>query len=391
MPVRQPAPSPWAVMPATPLAESPLDPAFVQQYYGTTPVEELTPDEEAFLLEQSQVVPRGTQEPLDLAPPAAPQAPVAQNPGIADAMQRLNDRELESLRQQGLSVEALEGRLADLQKKELPMDLSGLAVLADAWGDGNSKFTQAYRPQETAQDRAKSVAELEKLIAGSRNDLSENEVGLLRSQLNSQFQMENLDYSRERDAENQKIARERLARMGAGRQGGKILPSGVIGTYTDAQTAVGMASSLKDLVEQNRAIIGPQKGRVGLLNPYSGDQRKLMADFDLMRQKIGKMIEGGVLRKEDEAKYARILPVITDTPDVAKSKAIKMEAMLKEDLSRYMANYGKAGYDVSGFSDETERYRQDAAELRGPKTPTMTREQKIKMIQELQAKQNGPK
>ena len=39
-----------------------------------------------------------------------------------------------------------------------------------------------------------------------------------------------------------------------------------------------------------------------------------------VKQVIGKSLEGGVLRREDEYKYVKILPTIQDPPDVAKAK-----------------------------------------------------------------------
>jgi hypothetical protein len=44
------------------------------------------------------------------------------------------------------------------------------------------------------------------------------------------------------------------------------------------------------------------------VNPWSGS-RKVQAEIDRVRQLVGKALEGGVLRKEDEEKYKKILHI----------------------------------------------------------------------------------
>ena len=46
----------------------------------------------------------------------------------------------------------------------------------------------------------------------------------------------------------------------------------------------------------------------------------LKAEIDKVRQEVGKALEGGVLRKEDEVKYKKILPTLADTPAIALAK-----------------------------------------------------------------------
>jgi hypothetical protein len=289
--------------------------------------------------------------------------PAPGSASLQDLMSQLNGRELESLKQQGLSVEALKKRLGETQSADLPVDLTGLAALTDAWTGSN--FAGSYQPQETLKDRKAQIERLQGAIATGGNNLSENEISLLRSQLNNAFQMENLDYRKTQDKEQNALDRARIAKMGVGREGGKILPASAVNTYTDAQGAVGLASDLGGVIAANAKYMGPVSGGIFGKNPYDTERRELTGKFDLVRQKIGKMVEGGVLRKEDESKYAKILPSINDLPEVAASKAKEMEAMLKDDIGRYMENFGSAGYDVTGFAKQTQAYKSDAAKLKG--------------------------
>jgi len=57
-------------------------------------------------------------------------------------------------------------------------------------------------------------------------------------------------------------------------------------------------------------------------------------------------MEGGVLRKEDEIKYRKMLPQITDTPQVARNKIknvtemLKLQRQTKEDMYSSSENMG---------------------------------------------------
>ncbi len=70
---------------------------------------------------------------------------------------------------------------------------------------------------------------------------------------------------------------------------------------------------------------------------------KLEARIDLTRQVIGKAIEEGVLRKEDEAKYAKILPTLRDKPEVALDKIDMVASKLDQDLATYIETQKASG------------------------------------------------
>ena len=69
-----------------------------------------------------------------------------------------------------------------------------------------------------------------------------------------------------------------------------------------------------------------------------------------VKQVIGKALEGGVLRKEDEAKYAKILPTIGDPADVVATKLDGLERAIKQRQQRTLDALADAGYDISRFS-----------------------------------------
>lgn len=89
------------------------------------------------------------------------------------------------------------------------------------------------------------------------------------------------------------------------------------------------------------------------LTGWGMDAKKRQGVIDRVKQVIGKALEGGVLRKEDEAKYARILPTILDPPDVAASKLEGLRAALVQRRQTTLDALTDAGYDTSKFTQRT--------------------------------------
>ncbi len=142
------------------------------------------------------------------------------------------------------------------------------------------------------------------------------------------------------------------------------------GTYTDWVRKTGLrplpptqATTLSEgfqipLVTKSidEMLADPEKSKLfgpveGLLAKNPWDVKHKTIDDNLRRasQVIGRYMEGGVLRKEDEEKYRRMLPQITDTPEVAKDKLKGVKDLLAQKSQQYLADYEAAGFDVSGF------------------------------------------
>lgn len=106
---------------------------------------------------------------------------------------------------------------------------------------------------------------------------------------------------------------------------------------------------LYNILETKKDLFGPVTGRIGQSNPYNTAAQTIDDDLRRAAQTIGKYMEGGVLRKEDEEKYRRMLPQLTDTPDVARNKLEGVTDLLKQKQLDYIDSYARAGYDVSNF------------------------------------------
>jgi hypothetical protein len=109
-----------------------------------------------------------------------------------------------------------------------------------------------------------------------------------------------------------------------------------------------LLSDLRSTVEANRDLFGPVRGRV-LERIPSERGNTVEAQIRNVRQTIGKLKEGGVLRAEDEIKYAKMLPSLTEAPEVALNKIELVSREMNEKANSTIGALGKAGYDVSGF------------------------------------------
>jgi hypothetical protein len=78
-------------------------------------------------------------------------------------------------------IEDLKGRVKQYLDKPQQMDFSPLAALTDAWTGSN--FSKNYQAPETAQDRAKTMAGLQNIIAQRQGDLTQQQLGLLRDKI----------------------------------------------------------------------------------------------------------------------------------------------------------------------------------------------------------------
>lgn len=148
------------------------------------------------------------------------------------------------------------------------------------------------------------------------------------------------------------------------REQGRPVVSGDAGDLADFDTSLDDVAVLGQVV----APVDPRTGKVmpgatgvsaqiGAAMPawatdmfgWGVDAKKKQAVIDRVKQVIGKTLEGGVLRKEDEYKYEKILPTIKDTSEVVSTKLSGLKAAIEKRKQRRMDALEDAGYDVSRF------------------------------------------
>lgn len=129
---------------------------------------------------------------------------------------------------------------------------------------------------------------------------------------------------------------------------GKDLSDTALGKLSDSRFALASVQDLRDLLVENKDQLGPTSA-ISVLNPYS-EKRRLQADINRVKQRVGKALEGGVLRKEDEEKYKQILATISDTDETA---IYKMDGLIKDletDMGIYLKTLGEGGRRVGALN-----------------------------------------
>lgn len=122
----------------------------------------------------------------------------------------------------------------------------------------------------------------------------------------------------------------------------KPMNSTSAGVVSDTQQGIKTLGDLSGSIagsNANNPILGKLRG----MNPLDTNAQALQAQINAARQIIGKAMEGGVLRKEDEVKYAKILPTMTDTDAVAQAKIQYIQQQLAQKLGLYQQNIGQGG------------------------------------------------
>ena len=149
-------------------------------------------------------------------------------------------------------------------------------------------------------------------------------------------------------------------RQAVGRRPASTREQGRPVTSSDAGRMADIDTSLSDVDVLERDLgttgAGSQLGAAlpNVITEITGlgqDSKQRQAVIDRVKQVIGKVLEGGVLRKEDEIKYAKILPTIGDPPDVVKSKLDGLESALKQRKSTLIDSLDDAGYNTDAYKN----------------------------------------
>ncbi len=127
--------------------------------------------------------------------------------------------------------------------------------------------------------------------------------------------------------------------------GMKGLSDTAIKEVAQTQKALSDLSDLKAIMKENVEFIGPISG-FARLNPWS-KARQVQSDVDRVRQTVGKALEGGVLRKEDEEKYKKILATLSDTPETAEYKIDALVSAISRDIENYKALQQASGKSLN--------------------------------------------
>lgn len=156
-------------------------------------------------------------------------------------------------------------------------------------------------------------------------------------------------------------------RPASGKEQGRPVVSGDAGRVAEMDTALDDLNTLSASLSGNGATgVQAQAGAAlpNFVTAWTGigaDAKKKQAVIDRVKQVIGKTLEGGVLRKEDELKYEKILPTISDPPDVAAAKLDGLYTAVGQRRQTLIDSLGDAGYEVGKYNERAPRTRGGAA------------------------------
>lgn len=131
---------------------------------------------------------------------------------------------------------------------------------------------------------------------------------------------------------------------------GKMLPADKVLAIQEGAQIPNMLQDIKKTLESSKDLFGPIAGRLAAANPYNEKASTADAQIRAASQSFGRLMEGGVLRKEDEDKYRKMFPNLSDTPEVAANKLAIVQRLLAQKQTGSIEGLRSSGYDVEGLS-----------------------------------------
>lgn len=275
------------------------------------------------------------QAPVGAPPPQA--APVDQESGFQQALDQYTQAARSAMRKGENAIDQQRHVNADILNKPFEADMSPLLAFIDSLG--SAKVSQTYKRPETLEERQALASKLQEALTKQQMGLSSQEVELMKERLAAIA-------SHDKASNLGPIEALKLQFM----MRGKELPETAVDKISQFESGVSDANGLLTKIENNPHLLGLMRGTITTFNPKDVAGRQLLADIDRVKQSIGKSLEGGVLRKEDEEKYKKILATITDEPKVAVYKLKELIQAINEKRAQYLGNLQKAGYYTSGLT-----------------------------------------
>lgn len=278
--------------------------------------------------EERQVSPSMAMKPAPIAEEQQAYAPSA-----AQRAKDTNERRMWMaflMKAEADAKNAAQGRLADPYRQE-QLDIARERLQLDREKMGQEKGIDPYKMGQL---------ELEK----ERLQLDRDKMGKVGKGGITPYQ--EYQIGRQRDLDAQKRAdKDAAAQL---KKEGKNLSPGDIRKTQEGKDALSEVSRLGKSMETWKDIMGPIEGRLRGANPYDTDAQKFQADITRAAQKIGKYMEGGVLRAEDTIKYEKMLPALSDTPEVASYKLSQVNTMLEQKQLEEADTLQQQGYNTKG-------------------------------------------
>lgn len=127
---------------------------------------------------------------------------------------------------------------------------------------------------------------------------------------------------------------------------GEQLKPTEIAKFNEGNQIPNILNELRGVIDNNKDLFGPVSGRIASMNPWDEKGKTADSQIQSAAQTVGKYLEGGVLRAEDVPKYRKMLPDLTDTPEIAANKLANIERLLIQRQNSDISALKGSGYDV---------------------------------------------
>lgn len=205
----------------------------------------------------------------------------------------------------------------------------------DAKGRGEPVKSYNQWQIEKAQAGAQAPIAFERLNSDNANKSDQK-----------QFEREKFEYTKKKDAADAVNAEiEKANKI----KEGHILPATESAKLAEGKNIPSLLDKLGKTLETNKSVGGPIWGRIQGRNPWATDTQQVQSEINAVKQTVGRFLEGGVLRKEDEEKYDNIMPTLKDTPDVRTEKLQIVRGLVEQKYNEYLDSFEKSGYNVSKY------------------------------------------
>lgn len=332
------------------------------------------------LIEQSKYAPMSVPEEIDYSKlQSRPEdiQPRLDETKITEpiARQAIEDRQIQSLQPKSPDLKQYLASKYDLgpmpgsgQEYESALEkqrqsdlLSGLGSAMDDVTKGLTGFESSnkdFYSQMAASGAAKpkNVLERQKMI----QDYMAKKYGLDIQGREADARLAQLKADQEYKKEDLALKRQELGIKSASANEPKQLPAAQIAQLKEGETIPSTLQNLSGLIKEKSDLFGPVTGRILENNPYSKEGQLTRAQLKTASQQVGRFLEGGVLRKEDEAKYEQMLPKLSDTPEVAEGKLKLVYDMVSKKQEDLMKGVAGQKYSTAGFTEKFPEMKTEA-------------------------------
>lgn len=130
------------------------------------------------------------------------------------------------------------------------------------------------------------------------------------------------------------------------------LPAEKITSVSEGKSIASMLNDINGTIEDNDDQFGPVMGRAYSMSPYNEKSNTIDAQLRTAAKVMGRYLENGKLTDNDEIKYKKMLPEISDTREVALNKLKMAQRLVKRKYLSEIKALSDSGYDTSGLDSD---------------------------------------